>query len=386
MIRFDPSKITFEIVRLKAVSTALGGSVTILPLDAPADKKDHYKRVTVPLAVARGFIVAHKKMSKFLKPIYTCITRYDGMVISLESHPLGMLGELEAEGIDGKLRRWEPASELNFQNLCNALDLDAARNWYFDGRYMYSLINSDVEASVRRADHLTSDGTFRKVVAQTFDLQELGNHIRLVLEERSCLAIITSRGDITVSPPIWKKLEDVGTSQLSKAGVQTEDGVVFNSFDEVDTNLSVNLNFALKAGQEIGEMFGHEFIEPLHLPQLMIELCTVNLPNVSAEIKASYPIGMPFTHAVAWMLGMLRRADTLQTAIAVRNLLKYLTKRGIFRKNMLDAKQIFRAGKTVDDVKVVSATDVNQHAQLQLPLAKIIEAAKIKPHIVLKHH
>jgi hypothetical protein len=208
---------------------------------------------------------------------------------------------------------------------------------------------------------------------------ELGNKNKLVLEERSSLAFVSNAGDIVVSPPIWKKLEDVGGTQLVKAGVVSEDGAVMGNFDSIDDNLGVNLSFALKAGQEIGQAFGYEHVEPLQLSKLMIELSTVNLPNVSNEIKASYAIDMKFTHAIAWLLGMLRRADTLKTTLIVRSLLKYLTKRGMFRNNMFNAAKIFKSGKTVDDVKAVSAEDLSKHEPLQLSLEAILKHAQAHP-------
>jgi hypothetical protein len=379
MIRFDPTKVTFEIVRLKSVSAAMGGNIMVIDEAATVGKKEVLKRYDAPLAVTRDFIMSHKKVSKFLRPIYTCIVRYGTLVIALESHPLGALGELESEGFDGMKRRWEPAAQINYHNLVSTFDLSVARNWFFDGRYMYSFRHDNIEQAVAAGEYMTNDGSFRKVAVQSFDMMELGNKNKLVLDERSALAYVSKLGDITVSPPIWKKLEDVGGTQLVKAGVVSEDGAVMGNFDSIDGNLAVNLNFALKAGQEIGQTFGYEYIEPLQLPKLMIELCTVNLPNVSNEIKASYNIGMKFTHAIAWLLGMLRRADTLETTIIVRSLLKYLTKRGIFRHNMFNAAKIFKDGKTVSDVKAVSAEDLSKHDPLQLSLQRILEHARTKP-------
>lgn len=387
MIRFDPTKIKFEIVRLKSVTTALGGSIGVLDETLTEGKKEVIKRLEMPLAVARSFIMSHKKMTKFLKPMYTCITYYDNLPIAMESHPLGALGELETEGFDGKPRRWEPASQLNFEKLHKALDLTTSTKWYFDGRYMYTFLHEDIDQVISEGTLLTADGHFRSVVSQTFDLQELGNPTKLNLDERSCLVFVSASGDKVVSPPIWKKLEEVGSTQLGKAGVVSEDGIAFTSFDAINEHLAVNLSFALKAGQEIGSTFGYEYIEPLQLPQLMVELCTVNLPNVPSEIKASYAIGIKFTHAIAWLLGMLRRADTLETTLIVRSLLKYLSKRGIFRNNMFCGTRVFREGKNVDDVKAVSIADLSKHKPLTLSLDQILAEAKAhKPHIVLKSH
>jgi hypothetical protein len=93
---------------------------------------------------------------------------------------------------------------------------------------------------------------------------------------------------------------------------------------------------------------------------------------------------MKFTHAIAWLMGLLRRSDTLETIIMVRSLLKYLTKRGIFRTNMFNSTAVFRAGKTVQDVAAIDVEAVGLEETLGQTLRGVIEATKKKPHIVLK--
>jgi hypothetical protein len=155
---------------------------------------------------------------------------------------------------------------------------------------------------------------------------------------------------------------------LKKAGVVMEDDIDDEddegsgdvtgtktkfSFDDINSHLSVNLNFALKAGAEVGALFGYDAIQPLQLPRLMVELRTVNLPNIPNTVKSTYDIGVSFTHSLAWLLGMTRKADTLETLLVVRSLMKYLTQRGVFRNNVFQAARVFHINKTVDDVKLV---------------------------------
>ena len=387
MIKFDPAKITFEIVRLKTITTALGGSMSIIDEEQTTPTKEVLKRVPVPLALARDFSVRHDKLTKYLKPVLVGVARYGDLVVALERHPLSTFGEIEYESVDGTTRFWEPGMVEHFDQIKEAMTT-STNTWYFDGRYVYAFAQSCIEETLEQGQNLTENGTFKKVPAQTFDLSALHSTKVLNIEERSCLGFVSSIGASIISPPIWKNLDDVGNTQLGRAGstgmVDDDSGLAINRFDTINDTLSVNLNFALKAANEVGKCFGYEMVEPLQLPRLMIELCTVNLPNVPHELKASYGIGMKFTHAIAWLLGLLRRADTLETTIMVRGLLKYLTKRGVFRSSMFNPAKIFHDGKVVADVELIDAAAAGLEETLGQTVRGIIEAARKKPHITLK--
>lgn len=373
MIKFDPAKLSFEIVRMKAVSTVLGGSLSII--DEPrteATGKEVTTRLAIPFAVAREFIQRTKKVTKYLKPVYTCVVRYEGHVIALDRHPLAGMGQLVEEGVFGE-KTWEPSVVRNYNDTVAPMLAAGDRQWYFDGRYAYTFENEDLDASIRDGEFLSQSGAFRKVIAKTIDLMRIYGANDISAEERSCLAFVTKGGQYAVSPPIWKDLSNVGTSQLRGVEDATDDdeditGVTIISrhpttsavyaFDQIDQHLAVNLNFALKAGQEIGKTFGYEEVEPLQLARLMIELHTVNLLGLPKQIKATYDVGMKFTHALAWLLGMSRRANDMDTALMMRALLSYLTKRGIFRANTFDTGNIFKDGKTINDVELVDLSAV----------------------------
>lgn len=383
MITFDATKVTFSIVQLKSITTALGGSMSVIDERVSTPAKEVMKRISVPLAIARDFAVRHKKITKYLKPVLVGVAYYDDMVIALERHPLSTFGELETESVDGTMRRWEPDMVGHFRQISAAIE-HSNNNWYFDGRYVYAFAQRCVEETLEQGQRLSDDGMFRKVPTQTFDLNTLHSNTVLNIAERSCLGFVSTRGDYVVSPPIWKNLDDVGATQLTKANssgmVDDDTGMAIGKFDTINDTLSVNLNFALKAASEVGKVFGYEAVEPLQLSRLMIELCTVNLPNVPKEVKSSYCTGMKFTHAIAWLLGLQRRTDNLETMIMVRGLLKYLTKRGIFRANMFDGSKVFHAGMTATDVKLIDVEAEGLHETLGQTLRGVIEASK-KPHI-----
>ena len=368
MIRFDSNKVSVEIVRLKSVTTSLGGSITVLDETKSTDVKEVTKRVVVPMAVARQFIQDTKKITKYLAPVLVAIVRYGDHIVSMERHPLAGLGTLETEGLFGK-KRWEPACEINLNTLVKPTIESSDQDWYFDGRYAYSFNSGTVERAVGEADNLTQDGQFRKVAATTIDLQNLAKTDKIAPATRSCMAFVTSTGEMAISPPIWKNISDIGSSKLDKNNTdEDEDGlddddveVTVNNrftFDTVNDAFNVNLNFVLKAGKEIGQTFGYEYVEPLQLSRLMVELRTVNLPNVPKQIKSTYDSGLPFTHVLAWLIGMSRKADTLETYVVMRSLMKYLTKKGIFKANTFDAKQVFKAGQTVVDIPMMKLDDL----------------------------
>jgi hypothetical protein len=126
--------------------------------------------------------------------------------------------------------------------------------------------------------------------------------------------------------------------------------------------MAVSLNFALAAGVELSEVFGYESIQPLQLPKLMVQLKTVNLPKLPKEIKATFNIGMTFTQTFAWLLGFAKQADTLAQEEAVRRLLKYLTSKGIYRKDSLKNDKIYQGG-VVTEVPMLTLDQAKAQAE-----------------------
>lgn len=393
MIKFDISKLSVQMVQLKAITTSLGGSISIIDKARSTSAKEVCTRVRVPMSTARDFIMKTRKVTKYLKPVEVALVNYDGHIIAMERHPLAAFGKLKEEFDTGK--EWVPSVISNIEMVLRPLMTLTTREWFFDGRYVYSF-DAGAEQAVRRGDYLTADGRFRKVLAQSLDTQELDNKDKLVVAERSCMAFVSSRGDFAVSPPIWKNLSDVGMTQLGKAGAVQSDaedgddeedsdavdvpqqgGSKEYNFDKIDEHLSVNLNFALKAGQEIGKVFGYEHVEALQLPRLMVELHTVNLPNVPAQVKATYGAGIQFTHALSWLLGLSRKANTLETYVMMRSLMKYLTKRGIFRANVFNADRVFKDEKKVEDVPLLALDTLLEDQDFtKLSLGMILEQAR----------
>ena len=364
MIKFDTANVEFEFYQLKNVTTALGGSILVVDGEDKTGKPT-YKRIPTPMAVARAFIKKTDNTTKYLKPTWICAVKYESRIVALERHPLSSLGELYSEGVFDEHRRWTPDCENNFRDLVAPAVDRGDRVWYFDGRYVFSFENGNMDAVIHAGTFLTESGAFRKVTATALDMQELSNTGKLSPKDRSCLAFVTSTGKYVVSAPIWKNLSEIGTTQIKKSGARDTDDVEDEEvdaditthlaafpFNEIDKNLSVNLNFALKAGGDIGRIFGYEKVEPLQLARLMVELHTVNLPSVAPHIKQTFDIGMKFTHATAWLLGLMNSNLSLDNYVAMGQLLKYLTKKGIFRSNVFDADRVFKEGQSIEAVPV----------------------------------
>jgi hypothetical protein len=354
LIKFDPSLVTFQRVKLKRVTTSLGGFITILD-EARFENtgKETFHKLDCPVAVARAFIT--KNISgQFLCPTEACISFYDGRVMAIELASRSFENQRLTMGLDGTMREWLSQSEANFRTIRRS-DMDEGR-WYFDGVYAYMFEEETLIETVEKAPRLSADGKFRDVRCRSINMTRLSAGSEalsekfkqkavesvLGIEERSCLGFMFD-DKFVVSPPIWKELQGMQDRKTEDKDIdESEDGVfdTVASLTTMDDKLFVNLQFALAAGKEISEAFGYDAIAPLQFPKLMIQLNTVNLPNVVKEIKATHDIGMQFTHGLAWLLGLLHRSSNVEQLNAVRRMLKYLTTKGVYRKSAVDQTNI----------------------------------------------
>ena len=348
LIKFNPSLMTFKKVKFKRITTALGGYVSVLDEDNFAKTgKESFHKFDCPVAVGRSFTAKHGN-GHFLRPTEGCITFYDGRVVALEIAPFAQQNERMTQGLFG-IREWISQSETNFTTVRRP-DMDEG-HWYFDGVYIYTFMQHDLNKVIADADVMSNDGNFRDVRCNALNLTHISAgsdsmskkqkqksaESALVIEERSCLGFII--GDkFVISPPIWKELQGMSDRKTKGKDIdESEDGIFDTavSLSTMDEKLFVNLQFALAAGKEISQAFGYNAIAPLQFPRLMIELKTVNLPNIPKEVKTTHGIGMSFTHGLAWLLGLLYRAEKVEQLNAVRRMLKYLTTKGVYRKSVV---------------------------------------------------
>ena len=345
MIPFDITKMTNEHVKVKYVTAALGGSMSILDEEATAKTgQETFKRIPVPLAIARKFIIQHE-IARYIKPVLTSVTMYDGHVVALERHPLGNMGKESVEGLFGTVA-WKSDSEKNLDDKLKSLTNDGEK-WYIDGTLIYKF-NEEAWKP------LSSDGKFLSSPVTAIKMADIITE-GVETIERACLTFAPSSGATYTSPPIWKSLSNIGNRQLSK--VDEDDSADNLQFNRIDEFLAVNLGFALKASKELSGVFGYGVIEPLALDDLMIQLRTVNLPKVSKHVKRTFDTGMKFTHAMAWLVGLSSRTETLESYKVVRATLKFLTTKGVYPKTALQHNAIYHGDMDADSVPLMTTDE-----------------------------
>jgi len=365
MIPFEIEKLRVEHVWVKSLTQALGGSIRIVDEEQSTEDNEVYKKVNVPMAVVRQFVKANGKVSRYLRPVLSAITYYGDNAVALERHPTGGQGRHIFEGLDGEERVWQSYAEQNLDRY--VMPITSNGDWYIDGTFIYTFTKKDLQD----ATMLSSDNKFRSVAVRAFKLADIDNSSKMGSpQDRSCLMYRTGCGKVAMSPPIWKQLDGMGGSQL---GMMSEDeetgesssdeiGLIAGNrqFDRINEMLAVNLSFALKAGEKLADTFGYDAIEPLGLDEMMVQLRTVNLPRVAKEVKQTFDIGIPFTHAVAWLLGLTARTETLESYITLRSLLKYLTTKGIYRRNAFTPDAVYKKGQDLDSVPLMTVEEAHK--------------------------
>jgi len=369
MIPFDSNKLEIKLMYVKMVSGALGGTLTVL--DQKRSKKagkDVFTRIKLAHSLTRYWAKKYRGATKYIKPVLTAVTFYEDRIVCLERHPLGNMGKEETVGLFGTVK-WVSTTETNINKIIKPLAKSG--DWYIDGSYIYNLQKENINAARR----LSNDGKFREVRVDAIKLSTLGDEP--AVESRVCLAFYPSNGHLALTPPIWKTLHNVGQRQLTAKGHTTRDDDVEDDesvtyigtkedtcqFDHIDNHLCVNLGFALKAGRELSELLGYDSIEPLGLDDMMIQLHTVNLPNVASEVKSTFDTGLKFTIALAWLIGLVKKTETLDSYITLRSLLKYLTTKGVYRKDAFNDISIFKDGSSLDQVKLMTIDDARANVK-----------------------
>lgn len=369
MIAFNPKKLVTKYMQMKMVSGALGGMLTVVDEKrSKKAKKEVTTKIKIPYHITRAFAKKYR-ITKYIKPVLTAVTFYEDHVVCVERHPMGNLGKLKTEGLFGEVE-WQSDSRTNIDKLLTPLT--TGQNWYIDGSYVYHIPGTNLD----KAKPLSADKKFREVQVEAIKLSTLADSP--IVEQRVCLAFYTDDNQMALTPPIWKTLANIGQRQLTAKGdnrnedeVENDSTVAYIStqsidtqFDRVDDMMCVNLGFALKAGKVLSDVFGYDSIEPLGLDDMMIQLKTVNLPNIANEVKQTFDTGLRFTIAIAWLIGMTKRVDTLDSYIALRTLLKHLTSKGVYKKGAFDPESIFKTGQDMTSVKKLTLTQAKEQSKL----------------------
>jgi hypothetical protein len=298
-------------------------------------------------------------MTKYIKPVLTSVCYYDGIIVAMQPHPLGNIGKESYETLFGT-KYWESNIEQNINKII--APKTQVGQWFIDGAVVYRFTGE------KPPTNLSKDGKFQAIEVEAYRLTDLGLG-SIYTSPRTCIAYMAGNGQNVISPPVWRTLDTVGKSKLEHGSADDGDeavlfrGIEEHTFDKIDRLLSVNLNFALRASKVLIENFGYDSIEPLRLDDLMVTLKTVNLPKLNKSIKNTHAIGLKFTHAMAWLIGLSARDRKLESATAVRGMLRYLTSRGIVHKTALSKDSVFRKGKDMSSVPLTSIEEMKREAE-----------------------
>ncbi len=363
MIKFDSDLLSIEVVQLKTVTTSLGGAISIVDNDRTTEEEEVYTRIRVPMAVARQFR-EHHKISTYIHPVWTAVVYYDTHIIALERHPLGAAGAATIKDDKGNVRMWIPKCQEYIEEYVVAIINQSPRDWYFDGRYVYSFRAADAAAAILHSEFLTHDGRFRSIDVDAIALHNAHDIAKMQVHDRTCVAFIAGNGQYAVTPPIWKDVTSVGKKKVEDETDEVHPTFVF---DNISDHLKVNLNFILRAAKDLSQIWGYQVIEVLDLPQLMLALKTVNLPSVPKAVKSTFDCGMSFDQSFAWLMGYMQKANTIEELFVVRGLLKYLTSKSLFFGKLFRHEAVYQAGMGDDDVPLLSRTEAIHNAKSMSP-------------------
>lgn len=349
MLPFKEELLTVTYHKMKRVTTALGGSISIVDEEDSTGKT--LIRIPIPFAVARKFLKA-TKITEYMNPVTVAILRYGDSIINLERDLLTNIKDAEDS------YKWVSHLEI-FQDGPLQKRLGDAL-WFFDGRYIFHFPNGmlqQLKDGGPNVQYISQDLRFRSGVVNSIDLYDVDEYrsVNVMTEDRSVMAFVADNGDFAVTPPIWKNVEAIGSSASVEIDSRTDHedyldrttGItisadrVSNLIDNLDDKFALNLNFTMYASKAISNEFGFDAIEPLQLPEIMLSLNTVNIPSLPKSIKSTFSIGLSPSHGLAWMMGLLNRAEDMDGYLAVRAAIKYLTSKGLFHKSTTRAETLF---------------------------------------------
>jgi hypothetical protein len=267
-------------------------------------------------------------MTSFTIPAEFCLMMYEGLVVSLEK---AAINERYVITSDGDMVEWQPLMISRVDNVLAKCRVEY--EYYFDGSYIYTFGDS-IPYKLRFGRKMTDDGKFVSVDVSASNLSNVLSDIN-PFGRRNCLGYIASNGSYAVTSPLWATLVNIGENNMKKATMEIKGGMT--QFDKVDRNMIVSLQFAIYSGKMLSKVFGYHSLDFLQLPKLMIQLNTVNLPNVPVDIRNTFDIGIPFTQCMAHLLGLLRKCETLEEVCMMNKVIKYLSTKGIYSRKAISA-------------------------------------------------
>jgi hypothetical protein len=318
LIKFERSKIEFRKVKLKSVNASNG---YVLLEDG--------KRLECTSNLVTTIYKNVYGMTSFAIPAEFCLMMYDGLVVALEKAVFNNRYNITS---NGDMVEWQPLMISKLEKIMMKIHPDY--NYYFDGSYVYTFAYHDVLSKLRYGRKMTDDGKFVSIDVSAVNISNIMSDW-VHFSRRNCLGYIASNGDYAVTSPLWATLVNIGENNMKKATMEIKGGIT--QFDKVDRNMIVSLQFAIYSGKLLSKVFGYHSIDFLQLPKLMIQLNTVNLPNVPVDIRNTFDIGIPFTQCMAHLLGLLRKCETLEDVCMMNKVIKNLSTKGIYSRKAISA-------------------------------------------------
>lgn len=365
MFKFDLSKISIINVKLSSVTTALGGSITVVEettVDGVIKVKS--SRIAIPFAVARNFIKMNKK-SRFFVPIEVAVTFYDDIAVCIEKKLPNAI--YDDNGI------WQSNSDYTTRRVLPKLVSNTEKGqWYTDGHCIYQIPDDWADSSARTS--LSQCGSLYAVTVLAVKFSQLMLiNLMSTPGTRSCLAYKPSKGKPILSPPIWVNILDIrnNTFHTSK-----NDQTKVPRFTQINNAMFVNLDFVLVAAKVIGKCFGYQHINFLRLNDHMINLNTVNLPNVDRSIRATYDIGISFLASAVWLMGWFSRCDNLAHYEQLRTAMKHLCTKCLFIREQLrkthntQPPQVVSFDTALSSLTTLTIDKLNRHAYFANKMGK----------------
>lgn len=316
MFEFDASKYVVRSLRLKAISQS-----TIDPRVTFEDEVGLSVKMPVPTAIARR-VKQKLKVTKF-HTTYPCeIGFYDGRIVSMDVPSADEYVIWKNDGV------WESRLSKNHRVLHNLIG-----DWLYDGQYVY-----------RYTEALTpiEPTNFGSRVVEAFNLYLFGELAGNDPKKHACLAYRNpDNNQWTITSPV--------TRQSGELFMLSGDSDAFDASSEfgaasdlllMDGLMFPNLRFVNYAARAISAQFDYAAIEPLGLPLLMIEHRTFNLGGLSVPVQASSPAPFKFTQALAWLIGMFGRVQTLDQLLAVKQSAKMLLTKGSTNRRSEGNKEV----------------------------------------------
>lgn len=348
MIKVETSKFDFQQFDMKTCSSANGGYIQIID----ETTKTGLRTIKIPRHVTHSFQKAKGNVSKYLNPIPVCVGFYDGFAFAIED-----MRENASFDTEGKIIKWErkqtPNTIDNILKLIDIIDNDPD-TWYIDGEFVYK------ENTSQPIIDLTSDGKFKCIPMYVINLSFSTLLMTkkgldpMSLGERVSIGYFATNGTYSISSPEWANYSRIVHASISQ---DQKPKHVEYPFDTINEKYGVNLLFALRSAGIISEYFGYDAIEPLNLPDIMVDLNTVNLPNIPQSMKSTYDIGLQLTHAMAWLLGLSTKISKVDQYYEMSNLVRSLMANGTFYKESVKIENIFVEGVDVADIQLIDYKD-----------------------------